>query len=481
MKVCLRFFLCLVPFVLPSAAEAQVLRFELGQRLRAFEAAWEQQPDAAARARAVQPLTVAVNSFFSGRLSEVGRNLDKARHALGGENAVPASIQWADTLYLVPEGRMVDPVLGKLLVTLERLYPIEEKIPAGAMVRVEVLAATHGGEAGKSAALTSIEAPVVSVPQQIVLAVGKLPEGDHTLRLSVCVGEKVLASSNQLLSSINQLMDRLNSQKKQLESLSGEPGTADHATARSLVALLERLAGKETLETNYPAARLLREVEELTKSLAAGKSFYGKERSGQFWMTLAGKSTAAVRVFIPETAKAGKPLPLVVALHGAGGSENLFFDGYGDGKVMRLARERGWLLVAPRSGLLGGGNNVAGLIDALAALYPVDAKRVFVVGHSMGAGQAVSGVQQHPERIAAVAALGGSGRVSKTEPIRGVPFFIGVGDKDFALRGARNLSDQLKKGGVKDVRLKEYADVEHMVIVQEALPDVFKFFDEKAR
>src|SRR5262249_54156397 len=161
-------------------------------------------------------------------------------------------------------------------------------------------------------------------------------------------------------------------------------------------------------------------------------------------------------------AKQGKPLPLVVALHGAGGSENLFFDGYGAGKAVRLCRDRGWLLVAPRSGLVGG-VSLPEVIDELAALYPVDRKRVFVVGHSMGAGQAVAAAQQTPERFAAVAALGGSGRLGKAEAVRALPFFIGVGDLDFALKGARQLGQRLKEGGVKDVRLKEYADVEHLV------------------
>ena len=64
---------------------------------------------------------------------------------------------------------------------------------------------------------------------------------------------------------------------------------------------------------------------------------------------LPGDEVAAdvVRVQVPRDMKKGQSVPLVLALHGAGGSENMFFDGYGDGKVARLCAERGWLLAAP--------------------------------------------------------------------------------------------------------------------------------------
>ena len=55
----------------------------------------------------------------------------------------------------------------------------------------------------------------------------------------------------------------------------------------------------------------------------------------------------------PRGAAKGKPLPLVIALHGAGGSENMFFDAYGNGKIVDLCRKRGWLLVAPRLSFFG--------------------------------------------------------------------------------------------------------------------------------
>jgi len=63
-----------------------------------------------------------------------------------------------------------------------------------------------------------------------------------------------------------------------------------------------------------------------------------------------------------------------------------------------------------------------------------------------------------------------------------VPVFVGVGAKDgLALAGARALNKALDIGGAKKLTYKEYPDVEHMVIVREALPDVFAFFDAAAK
>src|SRR5690606_39354128 len=41
--------------------------------------------------------------------------------------------------------------------------------------------------------------------------------------------------------------------------------------------------------------------------------------------------------------------PLVIAFHGAGGEESQWLEAYGSGALAKLARERGFLLVAPRT------------------------------------------------------------------------------------------------------------------------------------
>ena len=47
------------------------------------------------------------------------------------------------------------------------------------------------------------------------------------------------------------------------------------------------------------------------------------------------------------------------------------------------------------------------MVEALSEILPVDRTKVMLVGHSMGAAQAMTQVSKHPERVLGVAALGG--------------------------------------------------------------------------
>jgi hypothetical protein len=58
-----------------------------------------------------------------------------------------------------------------------------------------------------------------------------------------------------------------------------------------------------------------------------------------------------------------------------------------------------------------------------------------------------------------------------------IRFLVGAGDQDFGRGGAIQLHRSLAAAGV-DSRYIEYAAVEHMVIVQAAIDDVFRFLDE---
>ncbi|HKA07470.1 MAG TPA: alpha/beta fold hydrolase, partial [Gemmataceae bacterium] len=147
--------------------------------------------------------------------------------------------------------------------------------------------------------------------------------------------------------------------------------------------------------------------------------------------------------------------------------------------VPRLASERGWIVVATKvSGPLGSGPapDVVGILDELSKRYPIDPKHVYLIGHSLGAAHAVLLAQRHPGRFAAIAALGGSGRVTKPEALKGLPVFVGCGKLDFALTGVKTLQKSLEDAKAV-VTYKEYDDIEHMLIVREAAGDVFKFFD----
>jgi predicted esterase len=447
-----------------GAASSEIDRFDLGQRLIQLEGAWSACPDAAARARALPVVKLAVPHLFAGRMAEAAAALDRARLLL--ETAQPtAADTWAASLLLHSERRLIDPAAGPLAVRVASAYSAGEP-PAGVTVRLGLVAAD--GSTRYADTVVPFAAPI-----DISLAIDKAPEGDHTLRAEVAIGEKVRATYSAGVSVVPRLAHRID---RLTGAVWGFDAKATEAkTLASSYALLRALAHRIAPETNYPAARLLAETEALAKAVTAGERFYGPKQTGQFWLTLANANTA-VRLFIPEQANQGKPLPVVVALHGAGGSENMFFDAYGCGLIARLAKDRGWMVVAPRSGwLFDAAPPVGSIVDELANLYPVDRQRIFVVGHSMGAMQAVTLAEQGSTRLAAIAVLAG-GSSAKPEALRDLPVFIGCGGEDFLLGGSKRLAESLKKAKATLTTYKEYPGIEHLLIVQEALPDVFKFF-----
>lgn len=458
-----------VTFVLLLAgpASAQADRYELARRLKAFEAAWEKHDDPSARKRAVAELQKVTGPFFTGQLAESARALDLAAFALRTDVAPSAGRQWAWSLSAIPEARVVDGSAKELAVTIRPFYAVTGDIPKGLELQ-----------------LWFTDKQVVTVrPEKfpVTVKVPLPPLGEFTgldrKLYFLADGGKELRPVAIGISQIADLQTRLDAMVGPTNP-TRDPDTIEKATARHRWAVVGQGKGGSkgpiVPPTDLPYADLLANAE----TMLDRKPFFTVARHGQFWMSIPTGPRVATpcRVYVPKGLAKDKPVPVVVALHGVGGDENTFFESHGAGQIVKECETRGWVLVAPRSGALTA-PPVPILVDALAERYPLDRKRVFVVGHSAGAAQALA--QAASGKFAAVAALGGGEKVTDAKPFATLPVFIGVGDKDSpALAGARSLSKSLTEGGAKAVTFKEYPGVEQLVTVREALPDVFAVFDE---
>ena len=348
--------------VAASPAAAQPERYELGRRLKAFEVAWEAVPDPAARKRALKDLPQVTTQFFSFRFGDAGRTLDLAAHALRGDAPPAADARLAQSFFPNPESRFLDDDATELSVVVKPFYPVDG---AAKSVTVKLQLAD-----GKPVTATADTFPItVKVP----LPPPKKPGSDSELSLVTTVGKEehrvaVVVSRaerrDQRIGAVRLASDRLLTFT-----------TIEEATARDRYRLLTDLRDGNTVETDSPAARLLAEAE----AMRDGKPFFTPSKPGQFWLSvpLGEKKTAPLRVFVPKGLDASMPVPVVFALHGAGGSENLFFEGYGAGQIVKECEKRGWFLVATRSGLgFANAPPVAEVLEQLAKRYPLDAKRV---------------------------------------------------------------------------------------------------------
>lgn len=197
------------------------------------------------------------------------------------------------------------------------------------------------------------------------------------------------------------------------------------------------------------------------------------------------------RVYLPTKYDPKKPMPLIVALHGATGDESTYLDRYISGPkreklFSKLAEERGYLLATPNGrgafGMYQGDSekDVLEVLERMKKLFAVNPKQVFLTGHSMGAqGTWVLGFK-HPDLFTALAPIAGrpqelDGIAFQNAPDKPVFFAAGLKDVLQPPIATRQLADRAKKE-LKRFQYKEYND-DHFRIGVTSMPDVFDFFD----
>lgn len=444
-------------------------RYELGWRVRQLERAWASNSGVEKRALALPHVEAAVQRFFGLKLSEAAEQLDLARRALEPDRS---SCNENDAWALTPERRLVDSTLNELTLGLTPFYP-----PCNA--RALVLTARFDGEE-RTRYTCSISAEVGPAAGVDKLSLAQATPGDRQIEFEITSGDPERSRRSFTLSIVDKCAERLAALEAALGALPETAPRLERESGKALLALLQSLANGSSEETDYPGARLLAEAEQLVAAAAKGERFYAAPKTGEFWLSVptSEKRTTRVRVLVPPPRADGVAPPLVLALHGAGGSENMFFDSYGDGEIVRQCERRGWMLVAPRLGF--GGVAAGSLLDALAERFAFDASRVFLVGHSMGAGAGCALVLDQPARYRAFAALGGGQALKKAEKLRGLDVFVAAGERDFGLGGAKQLHASLVAAGCERTQFRIVANTEHLLIVQDALPDVFAFFERVA-
>ncbi len=438
-------------------------RHHIGLRLRAFERRLNDVEAADLRRAAFTCMEQAVQNFFSLNLRGVAERVDAASNSLS--NAPPTEAQRvAQSLDLIAAQRLIDPEEDLLRLQLQPAYVLRRDddtdavLPEGTVLHLQVAGLTH-------------QCAVEDLPLDLELDAKSLAEGDHPLLWQLVSGDGELTRREQGISVVRQLAPRMDAADRLLDVM--QAPQLEQRTARHLRSLLRQMRRQRHEETVLRGCDLLRQLETLCQ-LRPDERWLEPDRTGDHSVCLAvsadGRTTRSVpaRVFVPQGLDPDLPVPLVIALHGAGGSENLFFDGYGDGAIVRECRRRGWILVAPRLGT-GSGFDAGPVIASLRERLPVDPQRIACVGHSMGAMAAASSAAA----ARAVVAIGGGGSPQAAPETH---WWLAAGSRDFGLPGVRGLSQSLQRRRQK-AEMKVYPDVEHFTIVQVALPDAFDFLD----
>jgi predicted peptidase len=120
--------------------------------------------------------------------------------------------------------------------------------------------------------------------------------------------------------------------------------------------------------------------------------------------------------------------------------------------------------------------DVLEVVRLMRAHYNVDATRIYLIGHSMGAIGTWHLAAKYPEIWAAVGPFSGTGSAESVGRMMGIPQIVVHGDADPTVNvsGSRAMVAEMKRLGTEVVYI-EVPGGDHVNVVVPNLPKVFEF------
>jgi poly(hydroxyalkanoate) depolymerase family esterase len=179
----------------------------------------------------------------------------------------------------------------------------------------------------------------------------------------------------------------------------------------------------------FDLARELASAESIATAARAGTDPFAG-RTGDFERHYVLGDTNEImpyRVYVPKNYRASRAVPLVVALHGLGQTEDSLMDGY-DQQLPPLAEKYGYIAVSPLGYRVDGfygysygadeasrrkqalsEQDVMQVLARMGQHYNIDRARIYLMGHSMGAIGTWALAAKYPDTWAALGPIAGTG------------------------------------------------------------------------
>jgi len=242
-------------------------------------------------------------------------------------------------------------------------------------------------------------------------------------------------------------------------------------------------------------------AEAVAASVKSGKDPYAG-RTGDFkrhYRLDAANEILPYRMYVPASYNGSRAFPLIVALHGLGGTEDSFFDNYNK-TLPALAEQHGYFLVTPLGyrvdGSYGWGlgtppadpgvrrtqdlseQDVMQVLQRVRKQYKIDDNRIYLMGHSMGGIGSWKIAPKFPDIWAAIAPIAGSGAPDTLDKVRHIPHIIVHGDADptVPVTGSRNMVAKLKELGTEHNYIEVPGGL-HSDVVAPNLAAIVEFFN----
>lgn len=446
-----------------------------------------------------------------GKTGDARRLLAKGTALLGG-TPWTESLEYARSLVLRTDRTITDSS-KPCVVRLEQIYSpsialtrsLSARVSVGKRAQAPSGAAAPGTRAGQApdtvvkefGTLAPVGRDLRDAPFVMELDLGGIEDGTYRLRVEVLDADQVLGSATLTMAALRGLDGRLS-------RLSSGAAAVPETLRAEVLNPVEYVRTVNLSRISLGAMDLAKELSVAEAALAAGTSgrdpFAG--RTGDIKRHYASKSAGEIlpfRIYVPTRYDKTRAMPLIVALHGLGGSEDSFFEAY-EKRLPLLAEQRGYIIAAPLGyrpdGFYGWGVGEAppdmatrqlqerseqDVMDVLARVrqdYRIDENRIYLMGHSMGAIGTWRLAAKYPNIWAAVGPVAGSGAPATVEKMGAIPQVVVHGDNDptVPVAGSRTMVAEMKRRGV-DVQYIEVRGGNHNSVVAPNLEAIVAFFD----
>ena len=447
-----------------------------------------------------------------GKTGEIRRLLAKGTALLAGRPWTDAA-DYTSSLVIRSDKVVVDSA-RPYLVRLEQIYSpsiqLERSLTAKVSLRARPMAAAGAGQGSQAGpppvvkelgVFDGVGRDLRDAPFPFELDLRGVADGTYLLAVEVMDGARELGTSI-LTVNLRKGLDEL------VAKLEADAARAPEAVRADILYPIDRMRnvnrGRLELRTFDPD-RDFAGAQAVAVAARSGKNaFTGK--TGDFKRHYPLESAGEImpyRMYVPTSYTGARPFPLIVALHGLGGTEDSFFDNY-DRSFPTLAEQRGYIVAAPLGYRVDGsygwgvGNppadpntrrvqerseqDVMRVLEIVRQQYKVDEGRIYLMGHSMGAIGTWKIAPKFPTLWAALGMYAGSGAPATLERIRHIPQFVVHGDADptVNVQGSRTMVAKLKELGVVH-RYIEVPGGNHGNVVAPNFPGLFDFFDAHKR
>ncbi len=406
-----------------------------------------------------------VYRWFQGDFQGIARDFVRAEIMLRSAEKISTTEYWAGSLTVSPTERLHLPPPEDTTLAVQfrlgRLFDDVEEPIDHTVIEVEA-----GGVS------TRVSPPF---PDTLGLELPATARGDLAVKVRIFVNSQVIREFEDRVSVVENWSERLNALEAAISRL---PRSVERLTVRGISNKLLAISWGFPLEHLLNSSAELNRAERLIESALNQVRDPSLAAPGERWLTIPVESDRIpCRILIPDDVESG-PRPLVVAVHGMGGSENLFFEAHGLGLGPRLAAERGWIFAAPGAlGIPGSGPQIGDIVTELQSFLPIDADRIFLIGHSLGGMRIARATMLEPKRYCAIAPLSGGYTIEPEVDLANLPAFVAAGSEDFGLGMAMSMKSSLEAAGAS-VTYRVYQPSEHLLMVADAMPEVFKLFDD---